>query len=181
VIRGVAFKNWRATACVAAVGSALLAALIHHHVARLRSEVLAQLADRERDLTRQVAERSGFEQADLDALRARVGKFRIQLGPVDSWERLARQFGKAWMAENGTRDDRDGYSVQDGTFQLQSPATTDWPEIVSAVKAAEDLPGVRIIGFEMRTSGDHERRSVDIVKVVVAIQTLRSAAASAFP
>jgi hypothetical protein len=57
---------------------------------------------------------------------------------------------------------------------LKSPATTDWPQIVDAVKASESLPGVGIVGFEMKTSGDHEHRSVDFVRVVVAIQMLRS-------
>jgi hypothetical protein len=64
---------------------------------------------------------------------------------------------------------------------MRSPATTDWPDIVDAVKDLEDCPGVRIIEFEMKTSGDRERRSVDLVKIVVAIQTLRSAAIPAIP
>jgi len=163
-------------ACAVRICAALFAAVLHHSMARRRLEESSRVAGLERDLTRQVAEKSGCEQSDLDAVRARVGRFRVKLGPADTWERLVRQLGRAWAGDADSREDRDGYSVQGGTFRLQSPATADWPQIVDSVWASEQLPGVGIVGFEMKTNGNHERRSVDLVKFVVAIQMLRPAA-----
>jgi hypothetical protein len=176
MIRGVAYSRRHAVACAISVFAVLSAAIIHHHIERERFAGLAQIDFMERDLTRQIASKSDCEQANLDALRTRAGRFRIRMGTEDCWDRLVRQFGKAWKTEVGTRDERGGYAVQVGAFQMRSPAATDWPDIVAAVKVLEDCPGVRIVEFEMTTSGDRERRSVDLVKIVVAMQMLRTAA-----
>jgi hypothetical protein len=175
MIRGVSYSRWSAAVSAAGIGAALLAVLIHNHDVRSRSARLSEVAGRESDLLAQIGAKSGFDQTSMDALRAKVNRFRVRLGPEGSWDRAVRLMGKAWAAFAEPRDDREGFSVQTGTFRLESPATDDWPQIVEAVKGLEQIPGVGVIGFEMRTSGDRERRSVDLVKVLVAVQTLRSA------
>jgi hypothetical protein len=175
--RGVSYSRWCAAASAAGVGAALFAVLLHHHEIRGRSGRLEEIAAQENDLLAQIAAKSGFDRPAMEALRARVGRFRIHLGPDGSWDRAVRLMGKAWAADAGAREDREGYSVQAGTFRLQSPATNDWPQIVDAVRALGQIPGVGVIGFEMRTSGERERRSVELVEILVAVQTLRSAPA----
>jgi hypothetical protein len=149
-------------------------ALVRHHLASEWDEQLHRTADLEGALSRQIAARSDCRDSDLDELRARVGTFRDQLGPEDAWEHLVRQFGNGWTAEARPRDDRDGYSFQIGTFVKLSPATSDWPAIVELVKTAEHIPGVGIAGFEMKSSGSRERRTVDLVRIVVAIHSRRT-------
>jgi hypothetical protein len=174
MIRGVAFSKWRVAAFAAGIGSASTAALLYHRDGINRSERLAEIAGQQSDLVAKIAVKSSFEQSALDALRNKVNRFRLDLGPEGSWDRAVRLLGKAWAANAGTRDEREGYSVQKGSFSLQSPATNDWPQIIEAVKSLGQIPGVCIIGFEMKTGGDRVRRSVDLVKIVVAVQTLRS-------
>jgi hypothetical protein len=149
-------------------------ALVRHHLASDWGEQLHRAEDLEGNLSKQIAARADCRDSDLDALRARVGTFRGQLGPEDAWERLVRQFGKGWAAEAGPTDGRDGYSIQIGTFVLLSPAASDWPAIVELVKAAEHLPGVGIAGFEMKSRGSRDRCAVDLVKIKVAIQSRRT-------
>jgi hypothetical protein len=146
----------------------------HHQMTRAKDDAFVRIEHQKRELARLVVEKSGCEQSDLDALQVRVRRNRILLGPADSWDQLVRLFGKRWKSEAGSRDDREGYSIQVGTFRLQAPTIWDWPHVIDSVSASENLPGIGVIGFEMKTSGDRERRSVDLVKVVVIIQSLRS-------
>jgi len=179
MIDGVAYSKKRAAVSATGLCAAFAMAWLLHHTGGESREQLRRTADLERNMAGQIAALSDCEGQSLDALRAQVGRFRVQLGPEGAWGRVVRQFGKGWTADAGARDDRDGYSVQAGTFRLLSPATSDWPRIIEAVKASEQLPGVGIVGFEMKTSGDREHRSVSLVKVELAVQTLRSAPAPA--
>jgi hypothetical protein len=171
--KGATCSRWSLVFCGAAIVAGLSGAMAQRHVVHVRLDDRSRVEDSERDLASQIGARSGCDQADLDALRDRVGRFRIQLGPSDSWNRLAVQFGKGWKAEGTARDDWKGYSVQEGELRMRSPDTSDWPAILETVKALECTTGVRITGFEMRTSGEHERRSVDLVRIAVAIQMQR--------
>lgn len=179
--RGVRFSRWSAVFCGAGIIAVLSSAMIRHHVVRSRIADRSQFEISEQDLKTQITAKSGCDLADLIALRSIVGRFRVQLGPSDSWDRLSVQFGKEWSAEGISRDDWDGYSVQVGALRMRSPATSDWPDIIEAVRTLEGTPGVRITGFEMKTSGEHERRSVDLVRIAVAIQMARPAAISTTP
>jgi hypothetical protein len=181
MIVGVAYSKPRAALSAAGLAAAFAMAWLQHHITGERHERLRQTTDLERNLANKIAAMSDFEDRNRDELRAQVDKFRVQLGPEGAWNRLVRQFGKDWTVDAGPRDDMDGYSVQVGTFRLQSPVTSDWSKIVEAVKASEQLPGVGIVGFEMKTSGDREHRSVNFVRVEVAIQTVLSTSASARP
>jgi hypothetical protein len=158
-----------AVLCATGVGAACLMALVHRALADERTDRRRRAADIESVLSRQIASKEDYGDSNLSELRGRVERFRRQLGPDDAWMRLVRQFGLRWAAEQGPKEDKDGYSIQVGTFLLTSPAASDWPEIIEAVGAAEQLPGVDVKGFEMRSTGSRKSRSVDTVKVVVTI------------
>jgi hypothetical protein len=116
---------------------------------------------------------SEFEGERLESLRSRVRRALLQLGTEDTWERLVRRFGERWTVEQGPRDERNGSSVQLGTFRLKSPVLADWPGIIETLGDSEAIPGVGITGIEMRTSGGTERRSLDSVTVRVSVQMRR--------
>lgn len=167
--RGVAYSRHALALGSAGLGVAWAMVLVHHLVAAVRTEHWRRAAELEGSLTKQVAARSDYEDSKLDAQRARVGSFRSRLAPGNTWDSLVRLFGKGWTAEPGPSDVREGFSLQAGTFILVSPAASDWPQIVEAVEAAEQRTGVGIASFEMKSSGNAERRTVDLVKIVVAI------------
>jgi hypothetical protein len=171
---GVVYSGRLAILCGAALGAAILMAWLRQDLKGVRTAKLRVDARLEAELSRQIAARSDCEESDLEALRTRVDRLRIFLGPKGTWEVLVRQFGKSWTAQAGPKSDCEGYSVQTGTLRLLSPTLADWSKTIDVLTASELLPGVGITGFEMRTSGNRERRSVDLVKVDVEIHTRRS-------
>jgi hypothetical protein len=60
-----------------------------------------------------------------------------------------------------------------GTFELLSPALSDWSKTIEVIGTTESLPGVGIANFEMKTSGNREHRSVDFVRIVVEVHSRR--------
>jgi hypothetical protein len=130
-------------------------------------------SDRDASLSAQVVERASYENFSLEALRDEIGRFRVQLGGEGTWENLARMFGERWKAEPGQQEDKDGYSIRFGTLRLSSPETGDWPGIMEAVRKCEATPGVGVTDIEIKTSGNRERRSMDLVRIAVAVETNR--------
>ncbi len=171
MIRGVVYSKRLTFFGAAAVGAACVAALMRHHLVSEKVERRVRAADIEDSLSRQIAAISDCDDAHLEELRGRVGRFRGQLGPDDAWARLVRRFGQRWTSEAGQKEERDGYSFQVGTLMLISPSVSDWPGILDSVKAAEQIPGIGIAGLEMRSSGNRELRSMGMVKIVVAIHS----------
>lgn len=171
MIRGVSYSCSRAVACAVA-GCALAAAgALRHHTAGVLSARIRHDSALEAALGARIAGLGPCEASDLEELRGRVRGIRSQLGAPDTWERLARLLGGAWAAGPLKRDDRDGYSNGAGSVSLRQPSISDWPAIVDAMRVIETVPGARVVGFEMRTSGDRERRVVDLVSVAVSTQT----------
>ncbi len=75
------------------------------------------------------------------------------------------------MPEAGIKADRAGFSIQPGAFLLSAPVPSDWPAIVAVVGAAAQVPGVAVVGVEIRSGGDKERGSLDQVRIAVAVHT----------
>jgi hypothetical protein len=169
VKRGVAFSRPLLVAALAGVGAAAAMAALHRHLVGEADERRRDGEQAQAALASAIAGMYDCGDPDLAALRARVARFRGGLGSEDSWARLARQFGARWNAEEGVSDAKAGYSIQPGVFFLASPAPSDWPTILETVGAAESQPGVEIVAIEMKSSGDKERRSLDLVKIAVAI------------
>ncbi len=151
--------------------------LVHHHLAAERRLWLRENADQVSEINTQVSARAAFDSASLEALRTRVRDLRGRLGAADTWDRILVQLGKEWTGDLGKREDRGGYSAQEGSLVLRSPTTSDWPDILGAVGELERIPGVGVVGFEMSTSGDRAHRSVDLVRITVALHTARPLAA----
>jgi len=144
-------------------------AWLRHHMAGEWLEQRRRAAELEDAINKQVAAMSDCDDPHLNALRMLAGRLRGQLGTDDAWGRLVLLFGRDWTAEAGPKEQRAGYSTQTGSFVRLAPSPSDWPGVVNVVRSAEQLPGVGIAGIEMRSSGDRERRSLDIVKIAVAI------------
>jgi hypothetical protein len=174
MIRGIQYSRpLVAAGAVAVVASCTMIWLSLELNAKI-SEQRRRASSLEASLSGQIAAKSVYESEDLDALRDKVGRFRVRLGSEGTWERLVRQFGDGWTAESGPKDDKNGYCIQYGTFKLLSPAVADWPKIIEAVKDSEAIPGVGVAEIEMKSSGGHDRRSLDLVRILVAVQTSRT-------
>ncbi len=171
MIRGVAYSRRLLVAALTAAGTAVALAALHLQLAAQTAERRLGGAALEAALAEKVAKMSDCRDADLLALRARVAEFRGRLGPRDTWERLVRLFGSRWVPEPGIKADGAGYSVQPGAFLLSAPVPSDWPAIVELVGGAAQVPGVSVAGIEIRSGGDKERRSLDQVRIAVAIHT----------
>jgi hypothetical protein len=174
VIRGIQYSRPLAAASIAA--AVALCAMIGLHL-----ELKAGILERRRrasvveaTLLSQINAKSMYGAESLEELRDKVGQFRVQLGSQGTWERLVGQLGEGWTAESGPMDNKGDYSIRFGTFRLISPSVLDWPKIVEAVKESEAIPGVGIAEFEMKASGDRDRRSLDLVRFLVAVQTSRN-------
>lgn len=171
MIRGVAYSKKLSVLCAIGIGAALTTVWIRYQLTSDWLEQMSRAAESEGVLIKQIATMSDYNDSNLRALRLQIGRFRGQLGQEDLWKCLVLQFGKDWTSKVGPKEERTGYSFQIGTFIRVSPSASDWPRIVEVVKAAEHIPGVGIAGFEMKSSGDREHRSVDVVKVVLAIRS----------
>jgi hypothetical protein len=135
-----------------------------------------RVSEQDASLASQLAERAPYENSNLEALRAEVGRFKIQLGREGTWDTLAAMVGERWTAEPGQHEDKEGYSIRYGSLSLLAPETGDWPTIVDVVRKCEATPGVEVSGIEIKTSGSRERRSMDLVRLAVAVETNRTIA-----
>ena len=171
MIRGIAYSKSRAAACASALGALVAAGSMRHHVASARLSWQRLDAGREGALLAEIAGMRAYESPGPEDLRSQVRGFRARLGAPDTWEKLCVSLGKAWKAGAVRREDRDGYAASTGAFMLSAPSTSDWSRIVDAVRATEQVPGVGVVGFEMRTSGDREHRTVDLVRIEVSAHT----------
>ena len=174
MIRGIIYSKTRAALCAGAFCALIAAGALCHHTASSRSSWLRQAADREGILCAQIAGLGECEDSELEAMRGRVRELRARLGSPDAWERLVGHLGAGWVAGPVSREEMGGYLAGVGSISLREPSISDWPRIVEAVRAIEEVPGAGILDFEMRTSGDRERRVVDTVTVVVSTQTART-------
>ena len=125
----------------------------------------------ERSLNAQIAGESEYDASRLNRVRDEVRSFQVQLGPRDAWEQVARIFAARWTLEVSSRDDREGYSTQSGSFRMQSPTVADWREIVDTVAAAEKAPGAAVTDFEMKAGGDRIHPAIDLVRIGVSIRS----------
>ena len=125
----------------------------------------------ERGLNAQIAGESDYDASRLNRVRDEVRSFQVQLGPRDAWEQVARIFAARWTLEVSSRDDREGYSTQSGSFRMQSPTVADWREIVDTVAAAEKAPCAAVTDFEMKAGGDRIHPAIDLVRIGVSIRS----------
>jgi hypothetical protein len=175
--RGVKFSKPLASAAAAAMVAAC--ALSWAQIEK-RAEISDQSrrgSARETELSSQIAERSEFDDSSLGRLRKRADQFRGRLGSAGTWERAVNRLGAAWLVASVRQEDRLGCKVQTGTFSLSSTSVGIWPDIVSAVGDLETIPGVGVVKFEMRTSGNVDRRSLDIARIILVVRTSSSTAA----
>jgi hypothetical protein len=170
---GITYSGRLASLCGVTLGAAILMAWLRQDLALRQTLKLRVAGKLEADLGRQIAANSDYEKSNLEALRTRVDRFQYFLGSENTWKEIIQQFGKSWRCEAGTKSDRDGYSVQMGTFELLSPALSDWSKTIEVIGTTESLPGVGIANFEMKTSGNSEHRSVDFVRIVVEVHSRR--------
>jgi hypothetical protein len=174
MIRGIRYRRslaiFGAAAVIAACASYRLRITLNAQIAERRLRASAQ----EASISRQIAEKIMYDDGRLRELRERVSRFRVTLGGEGTWDSLVRRLGNGWSAESGPMEDRGGYSVQYGTIKLLSHTVSEWPRIVEAVRDTEAMPGVGVAELEMKASGDRERRSLDLVRILVAVQTSRA-------
>jgi hypothetical protein len=174
MIRGISYSRPLAAGALAALslvgGLFLLRMTARADLSKQRR--VAEAA--EGTLNRQMAGLSAYQSENLETLRRRIAHFQSQLGTDGTWERIVRRLGSAWVAECGTRQDRSGYYLQDGTFTLVAHAVDEWPGIVDAVRDIEAIPGAAVSGIEMKASGTAERRALDKTTIQVEVKVSRA-------
>jgi hypothetical protein len=171
---GFKYSKLHIAAAAAGTGAACAAVWLHIVLGGETVEERRRGQDSEGSLTAQIAAKSMYGNARLSALRDEVARSSAQLGGKGSWESLVGRLGNAWACETETVEGMDAYPVRYGTFRLASPAVADWSAIVEAVGNSEAIPGVGIAEIEMKSSGDRTRRSLDLVRIQVAVQTSRA-------
>jgi hypothetical protein len=174
MIKGVQYSRALAGGAAASVIAACAMSWRHFELSANVAQQRRRAAVAESKLTSEIAARSMYEGESLDALREQVVRSRVQLGDAGTWGRLVTRFGDGWTAETGPTEDKGGYVIRYGTIRLLAPSVADWPKIVEAVRDSEAMRGVGIAEFEMRTSGDRDRRSLDLVRILVAAQSSRT-------
>jgi hypothetical protein len=174
MIRGVQYSRPAAIGAAAAAVAVGAVTWQHHALGARILEQRARAAAVEERLNGEIAANSMYESDRLTALRDQVGRSRIRLGDAATWGRIAGRFGEGWTLETGAIDEKGDHSIQYGTIRLPSPSVADWPKIVEAVTDLEAIPGVGIAEFEMTSSGGRDRRSMDLVRILVAVHTRRT-------
>ncbi len=173
MIKGLAFSTGLAAASSTAIAAACVMFWTRTELQSKATEHQRRNSDIESGLSAEIAAKSEFESDRLKSLKSRAGLLRVHLGAADTWDRLVKRFGAGWTVEAGPKDERSGCTFQYGSFTLKSPVLADWPGIIETLKDSERLPGVGIAEIEMKTSGNLERRSLDSVRILVAVQTGR--------
>jgi hypothetical protein len=181
VIVGIAYSRPRAVLAASAMAATVGLAWLHHHLADHSRQEIRQVTGLRRELEAQIAALGGCGDGDLKILREEVARFRVRLGGQETWASVVACFGPRWAAETDRLVEKEGYSAVIGIFSLRAPTTADWPKILQAIGAAERLPGVGIVGFQMKTGRGLGPRPVQVVKVEVAIQTQAPASLSVNP
>jgi hypothetical protein len=170
VKRGISF-GW---ASAALAGSALVAAgsalgLVLHFRARVRDEE-GRAETRMRDLGALAERDAPFGDDRVAALREEIARFELGLGDGSALERLSGGLGPRWSLGEVQASRRGNYVLRRATCSLARPELSDWPAILGAVRSAEEIPGVRVAGIEIRSSGDNERRSLDVVRITCEVE-----------
>jgi hypothetical protein len=173
MIRGVSYSRPKAICLAGSLAIAVALGFALHHLETVESEGLLHAQQKRSALEEQISARSHCADADLKALRAEVAGLRERMAKPGAWERLMLQLGRGWGARAARTEERAGCIVQDVVLERRSPSTSDWPEIVSVAADIEKMQGARISSFEMRTSGDKQRRTVDLINILVSIRAQR--------
>jgi hypothetical protein len=173
--RGVAFS--KPLALGAATAMAVVCVLFWVRIAK-KKEVFEQRREGvvvEAGLSSQIAAKSEFESSNLGELRKRADQF---LGGGGTWQRAMGRLGSAWLAGPVRRDEKAWCTMQTAAMSLSSHSVREWPDIVSAVRDLEAIPGVDVAEFEMKSSGTGDRRSLDAARILLVVRTAPSAAAA---
>jgi hypothetical protein len=130
-------------------------------------------------LSQQINSLAEFCDANLFALRFRAKTYQSHLGPESTWSELEDRYGKSWSIESGAKHENSESTIQAGILTKISPTVADWQTAVDTLGSLEILPGISVSRFEMRTSGDLEHPSVDIIRIVIEINLHRATSTSA--
>ncbi len=171
MIKSATYSKRMAAVCLVGLGAAASISCLSRHITSTRNHQLRSLLVSEGELSRQIAALSEFGDANLASLRSTVVRLRLPVGAKDQSETLVKGFGDSWTHESGGAETKDGISLKTDIFKKLSPEPSDWWKTVETLRSLEEVPGITIVSFEMRTSGDRNHRSVDILRVMVESRT----------
>jgi hypothetical protein len=144
---------------------------LQRETASLWARKIRNLDDSAGDIVRQIANKPFNETSDVASLQCRVARFRSLLGPEGILETVITSVGKAWIANPGPVNHRDGFSVELSTFKKLSPTVEDWKQVIGMLGALESMPGVGIASFEMKSSGALDSRKVELLEIIVEMDS----------
>jgi hypothetical protein len=169
--KGVVFTGNKVAVAAASIAAAAVVLLARGELKKKVSREAAQGQFQIQQMEDQVRAETDFDETHIVGLRQKVRRFRERLGDEGTWSRLLSGLGGGWAMEAVTRADREGYTIQYGTFRMKAPMVSDWQAILATVRFAEGLPGVGIGEFEMRAVGDGVQSSLSLVSMVVVVQS----------
>ncbi len=171
MIRGISHSRRSAAIALGGIALALVAAGAGARVRAAGRRECAEAAEAERALAARAAAGAPYAAEHLEALRVHIQDVRGRLGDADAWDQVRETLRHQWRPEGDTAAERGGFSVHAGSFRMASPATSDWPAIVSTVDALERIPGVGIGLLEVAAAGAPGPRPMDLVRVTVVIHS----------
>jgi len=169
MIRGIAFS--RSLAATAAVGWVSAAGAEWYRregiSQRIRDEQVVE--NRAATLSGAIAAKAAFDDGSVDSELRSAGEIQARPLSREAWSAFLREIGDRWSLSLDGADSRGDFLLQQATLRLRSPGVGDWPIIVAAIRSAEERSGVRVVAVRIRSSGDQQRRAMDVAEAVLSI------------
>lgn len=119
----------------------------------------------------EVRELMQYDEGAVEKARKRVDAWKDRLLDRDDWQKRVTDSAGDWIFQPGATRQLSGFVERRGTFRLLSSSISDWPKVVKAVEDLESHPSIAVPRIEMRTTGDRNRRSFDLVRFDVVYLT----------
>jgi len=175
MVKGVAYsKPW----ALAALVGILVAASAGVWRAAVRTDVTRETDAenrRRRERLQTIAHLAPFDDGQLALARRRAREHPARFAVDADWDRWVAGLGGDWQISPREIVIHPSYTVSKATARLIAPSVGDWSRIVAAVGEIERRPGFGVVEIELASSGDRRRRTMETVRLVVAMAAPRPA------
>lgn len=137
------------------------------HLSQARSQRVAEV---EAKLSRARETAGRYEESTDNALaheRARAQARRALCSDCAAWERLLSDLPGGWSASLTDATESRSIRVSRVSLSLRDKRTSQWPQVVQAVRYLEGRPEINLVGLQIESVGDKQQRSFREVRIVV--------------
>jgi hypothetical protein len=181
MIQGIVYSKALALGAGVALLAAVSAAGWHLQAAAAAAEERGSDVRQARELRQSIARKAEFDDAHLEAARVRAAGHPVPLAAEGAWQEWTAALGPGWQVSVPEVRIHPACVVRLATARLVAPSVGDWPKVVAAVGEIERRPGFGVLEVELASGGDHHHRTMDTVRLVVAMGARRPAAETASP